>query len=258
MVWAGGPLGSNLTPPHDILTKGIAPHLPSGEGSERIRAIMEASATFLPHLPANRARVAAGHRPANSVWIWGQGTRPKLPPLSDRFPLHGSVISAVDLVKGLGLCAGLRIVDVPGATGTLDTDFEGKAAAAIAEFASGQDYVYLHVEAPDECGHRHEVDGKVRSIEYIDDRVAAPLLDWLERNRGERDEEYRVLVLPDHPTPLTLRTHTSDPVPFLLFASDRPESVRSADAYDEESCARTGVFVAEGHTLFGSFVEGTL
>jgi len=258
MVWSGGPLETRLTPPHDILTRRIAAYLPEGPGSERIRILMETSAGFLEELPANRARVAAGHRPANSVWIWGQGTRPKVPPLADRYPLRGSVISAVDLVKGLGICAGLRVVEVPGATGTLDTDFEGKAAAAIAEFASGQDYVYLHVEAPDECGHRHEVDGQVRSIECIDGRVAAPLLDWLERNRVATGEEYRVLVLPDHPTPLALRTHTSDPVPFLLFASDRVGTERAATAYDEEACARTGCFVAEGHTLFGSFVEGTL
>jgi 2,3-bisphosphoglycerate-independent phosphoglycerate mutase len=256
MVWKGGPLDTLLTPPHDILTKVVGPFLPSGEGADRIRAIMEASAGILPGLPLNLTRVAAGHRPASSVWIWGQGTRPRMPPLSERYPIRGSVISAVDLVKGLGICAGLRVVDVPGATGTLDTDFDGKAAAAIREFASGQDYVYLHVEAPDECGHRHEVDGKVRAIERIDACIAAPLLAWLERNRADTGTAYRILVLPDHPTPLTLRTHTGDPVPFLLHASDREEKTRVAERYDEAACARTGYQVAEGHALFGSFVEG--
>ena len=257
MVWRGGPLDSTLTPPHDILTKSIAPHLPVGSGSERILKIMEDSAVMLPDHPVNLARLAAGKRPANSIWIWGQGTRPKMPPLSDRYPLKGSVISAVDLVKGLGICAGLRIVEVPGATGTVDTDFAGKADAAIREFADGQDYVYLHVEAPDECGHRHEVDGKVLSIERIDTDIASPLFSWLESHRRDTGEDYRILVLPDHPTPLTLRTHTSDPVPFILYSSDRTEDARTSERYDELSCAETGYRVEHGHRLFGSFVEGT-
>ncbi len=257
MVWKGGPLDSLLTPPHDILTKIIGPHLPSGPGSELLLSFMEDSAALLPEHAVNRARVSAGKRSANSIWIWGQGTRPRMPPLSDRYPIRGSVISAVDLVKGLGICAGLRIVEVPGATGTLETDFAGKAAAAMKEFASGQDYVYLHVEAPDECGHRHEVDGKVHSIERIDAEIASPLLAWLETNRERTGEDYRVLVLPDHPTPLSLRTHTGDPVPFLLYSSDRTEESRTAGRYDEMSCSGTGYHVDQGHGLFDSFVKGT-
>ncbi len=258
MVWKGGPKDCVLVPPHDILTCGIAPHLPAGPGADRLLRMMEASVKILSDHPVNRKRVAAGLRPANAAWIWGQGTRPKVEPIADLFGLRGSVISAVDLVKGLGILAGLRVVDVPGATGTLETDFAGKRDAAIAEFASGQDYVYLHVEAPDECGHRHEVDRKVESIERIDAELAAPLFAWLERNRAETGQEYRILVLPDHPTPLPLRTHTADPVPFVWHDSARPDAARgrAAERYDEASCAATGYFVEEGHTLFGRFVAG--
>lgn len=254
MIWKNGPLELGLVPPHDILTRRIGEHLPTGQGAELLLDMMSASAGFLPGHPVNKARSKRQLNQANSIWIWGQGTRPDLPDLSEVYHLKGSVISAVDLVNGLGICAGLRVVDVPGATGNIHTNFQGKAEAAVAEFERGQDYVYLHVEAPDECGHRAEIENKVRSIELIDQKIIGPVWQYLESHRQTVGEDYRILVLPDHPTPLALRTHTSDPVPFACFGSDQREHLPAA-AYDEESCRQTGYYLEEGHELFARFVR---
>lgn len=254
MIWHQGPLESSLVPPHDILTRPITHYLPSGSGAERLSAMMRRSTVFLPSHPVNQARVRRGLRPANAIWIWGQGTLPRLPVLADRFQIRGSVISAVDLVNGLGLCAGLHVVDVPGVTGNIHTNFDGKAQAAIDEFERGQDYVYLHVEAPDECGHRAEVDNKVRSIELIDQKIIGPVWDYLERKRQSSGEDYRLLLLPDHPTPLSLRTHTSDPVPFAVYSSDQRDQMPAA-AYDESSCAASGLLLTHGHELLVHLIQ---
>ncbi len=248
MVWKKGPLESGLVPPHDILTRQIGDYLPTGAGADRLLNMMKESSRFLAEHPVNKARVRRYLKPANTAWIWGQGTLPQLPVLADRYQIKGSVISAVDLVNGLGICAGLHVVDVPGATGNIHTNFEGKAEAAIHEFSRGQDYVYLHVEAPDECGHRAEVENKVKSIELIDQHIVGPVWEYLERQRQETGEDYRLLLLPDHPTPLTLRTHTSDPVPFAIYSSDRRDHLPAA-AYDELSCEQTGYRLDQGHTL---------
>jgi len=257
MIWKGGPLDGLLVPPHDILTRKIRSHLPGGPGSESILAMMTDSAAILQDHPVNQARRKRGLNPANSIWIWGQGSRPQLPPLAERLGLQGSVISAVDLIYGLGICAGLHIVEVPGVTGNIHTNFKGKAAAAIAEFKRGQDYVYLHVEAPDECGHRAEIENKVKAIERIDADIIGPVWSWLEQNRQDTGEDFRMLVMPDHPTPLDLRTHTSDPVPFALYSSDAISS-RPAAAYDESSCAATGYFIEQGYSFFERIVRGNL
>lgn len=254
LIWKHGLKEMHLVPPHDILTRRIGDYLPAGEGAERLLQMMEKSITFLPEHPVNKARVKRQLRPASSIWIWGQGTKPQLPDLAATYELKGSVISAVDLIQGLGICAGLRVVEVPGATGNIHTNFDGKAQAAIHEFASGQDYVYLHVEAPDECGHRAEVDNKVRSIELIDQKIIGPVWAWLENNRLRTGEDYRILLLPDHPTPLTLRTHTGDPVPFVCYSSNGRD-VLPAVAYDEENCRRTGYFLENGPELFDRFVR---
>lgn len=257
MIWQGGPLDGILVPPHDILTREIRTYLPAGPGSDRILNMMSRSTAFLHDHPVNQARRKRGLNPANSIWIWGQGSKPQLPLLADKLGLRGSVISAVDLIYGLGICAGLHIVEVPGVTGNIHTNFKGKAEAAIAEFSRGQDYVYLHVEAPDECGHRAEIDNKVKAIERIDQDIIGPVWTWLEHNRSVTGEDYRMLVMPDHPTPLALRTHTSDPVPFALYSSDGIIS-RPADAYDESSCAKTGYFIEQGYRFFERFVQGNL
>ncbi len=255
LIWKQGPLDVRLVPPHDILTRRIGEYLPAGDRAERILRMMTGSAEFLPTNPVNQARVKRQLNPANSIWIWGQGTRPELPDLAGLHHLKGSVISAVDLVQGLGICAGLHVVDVPGVTGNIHTNFDGKAQAAIDEFERGQDYVYLHVEAPDECGHRAEIANKVRSIELIDRKIIGPVWEYLEAKRHMDGEDYRLLVLPDHPTPLQLRTHTSDPVPFAFFGSDRADLL-PATAYDEESCRQTGFYLDAGYELFERFVNG--
>lgn len=242
LVWRGGQGGGQLTPPHDISGRPIREYLPKGSNSEALLSLMERSRAILRDHPVNRARQARGLRPANSCWFWGEGTKPALSSFSEKYGLQGAVISAVDLIKGIALCAGLESIDVPGATGNVHTNFEGKAQAAI-DALERVDFLYLHVEAPDEAGHRHEVENKVRAIELIDQKLIRPVLGAL-RQKGE---PFRVLLLPDHPTPLTIRTHTADPVPFVLYRSDMARN--GVQRYTEASAAQTGLFVPQGHTL---------
>ncbi len=250
MVWKNGPLDLELTPPHDISDRVIAEHLPRGEGSELLLSLMQESNRFLPSHPVNLARVQRGLRPATSLWFWGHGTKPALPLFADKYGLRGSVIAAVDLTKGIGVCAGLRMVNVPGATGNIHTDFRGKARAALKELEDGQDFVYIHVEAPDEAGHRGELETKIKAIEEIDEKVIGELLSGLERLG-----RYRLMVLPDHPTPLAVRTHTAEEVPFVIFDSAKQhKSERSA--YDEASARSTGLRVEKGYELMDWFIRG--
>jgi 2,3-bisphosphoglycerate-independent phosphoglycerate mutase len=253
LIWKNGPVSMQLVPPHDILTRRIGDYLPTGEGADRLLDMMVQSSAFLPGHPVNKARCRRQLRPATSIWIWGQGTKPQMPDIATAYKLKGSVISAVDLVNGLGICAGLRVVEVPGVTGNIHTNFDGKAQAAIDEFTHGQDYVYLHVEAPDECGHRAEIENKVRSIELIDQKIIGPVWAYLEEHRQKTGEDYRILVMPDHPTPLTLRTHTGDPVPFACYSSDGRDQCPAA-AYDEASCGQTGYYLANGPEMFERFI----
>ena len=249
MVWQNGALDVNLTPPHDISERKINGHLPRGPRSEILLRLMVESSRFLPSHPVNQARVQRGLRPATSLWFWGQGKKPTLPSFNDKFGLTGSVISAVDLTKGLGICAGLKAVQVPGATGNITTNFIGKARVAIAELQEGRDFVYIHVEAPDEAGHRGELDTKVKSIEEIDEKVIGLLLEEL-----EQFEDYRMMVLPDHPTPLSVRTHTSEEVPFLIYQKSQPIQ-GSKEGYNEKSAQNSGLYVAEGHLLMDYFLR---
>ncbi len=250
VVWHGGPPGSDLTPPHDISGRKIGGHLPEGPGREVIRDLMERSLAILKDHPVNLARIAAGKRPANAIWFWGEGRKPDLPSFASRFGLEGAVISAVDLVKGIAVCAGLKAVAVPGATGTIHTNFEGKAEAALDELRAGMGFVYVHLEAPDECGHQGDIAGKVRSIELIDEKIVRRIRSGLDGLGGR----YRIMVLPDHPTPIARRTHTPEPVPFLIFDSARPGG-RSGTAFDEAAAAATGLYLPEGHELMGRFLE---
>jgi len=254
MIWKNGPLGLGCTPPHDILEKRIGSYLPAGVGADFITGLMVNSYDLLKDHPVNIARKNRGLRPANSIWLWGEGRKPALSGFCEKFGLsRGSVISAVDLIKGIGLCAGLKSVDVPGATGTIDTNYDGKAQAAIDEFESGADFVYVHIEAPDECGHRHEIENKVRAIELIDEKIAAPLFKYLD----EKYPDYAIMVLPDHPTPLSLRTHTNEPVPYLIYRKEGGKAVLlgSGRPYNEITAKDTGLFIEEGYRLMERFIR---
>ena len=214
LVWSNGnPHPGVLTPPHDITGKVITDYIPKGEAVDELYDLMKKSYDLLKDHPVNQARIARGKRPANSIWLWGEGTKPLLDNFSEKFGIKGSMISAVDLLKGIAICAGMNSVDVDGATGYLDTNFDGKCKAAIEEFKNGADLVYIHVEAPDECGHRGEIENKVKAIEMIDEHILGPVVEFL---KGYDD--FAVLVCPDHPTPLSIRTHTSTPVPYLIYA----------------------------------------
>lgn len=253
MIWEGGPNRWRLTPPHDIIGKQINPYLPSGEESGVLFTMMEKSFPLLKDQEINRDRVSRGLNPANSIWIWGEGTRSALPAFNDKYGLRGAVISAVDLIKGIAYCAGMKVIKVEGATGDIDTNYAGKAEAALAALDSGEDLVFIHIEAPDECGHQARVKQKVKSIELIDRLVVRAVREGLDRRCGE----YSLLILPDHATPLSLRTHTSDPVPFLLYRSSEPRPVNLEQKFTEEGAARTGLLVEEGHHLMDLFLTGT-
>ncbi|MDK2933135.1 MAG: 2,3-bisphosphoglycerate-independent phosphoglycerate mutase [Clostridiales bacterium] len=252
MVWKNGPYDFELTPPHDILEKKIADYLPKGLHKEVILAMMEKSYELLKDHPINQKRIQKGLKPANSIWIWGEGKKPALSSFYDKYHLKGAVISAVDLIKGIGICAGLKSIDVEGATGNIHTNFLGKAYAAVEVLKKGHDFVYVHIEAPDECGHRCEIDNKVKAIEFIDQQVVKIIKEELDKS----DDDYSIMILPDHPTPLNLRTHTSDPVPFLIYKSNvKKES--PANTYNEFSAGQTGIYFTEGHKLMDYFLNAS-
>ncbi len=210
--------------------------------------MMVRSYDLLKDHPINKARVAKGLNPANSIWLWGEGVRKELSPFTQKYGLKGSMISAVDLLKGIGKFSGMNVVEVPNVTGYIDTNFEGKAKAAIDELKNGQDFVYVHMEAPDECGHRHEIENKKKSLEIIDKVVLGPVLEALDEY-----DDYKLMILPDHPTPLSLRTHTNDPVPFLIY--QKSKDVEGVDEFTEESAKSTGLFLENGPEIMNYFIN---
>lgn len=249
LVWSNGnPHPGVLTPPHDITGKVITDYIPKGEAVDELYDLMKKSYDLLKDHPVNQARIARGKRPANSIWLWGEGTKPLLDNFSEKFGIKGSMISAVDLLKGIAICAGMNSVDVDGATGYLDTNFDGKCKAAIEEFKKGADLVYIHVEAPDECGHRGEIENKVKAIEMIDEHILAPVVEFL---RGYDD--FAVLVCPDHPTPLSIRTHTSTPVPYLIYDS-KNEIDSGVKVFCEKEARETGNYIEKGFTMMNYFL----
>lgn len=247
LIWHGGTteLG-NMTPPHDITGKVIGPHLSTAETARPLLEMMEKSFDLLNDHPVNKARVAAGRRPANCIWLWGEGKRPALQPFEALYGIKGGMVSAVDLLKGIANCAGMEVAEVPGATGYIDTDFEGKAKAAL-DLLTRNDLVYVHFEAPDECGHRNEPENKVKAIEMIDSRVLPILEEGLEQY-----EDYKILLLPDHPTPIVTRTHASDPVPYLLYQKSAPKT--GVDSINEETAKATGIYMENGPAMMPHFL----
>lgn len=236
-------VGSDLTPPHDITGKPIKRHLPTGVLGDLFTDLMVKSYDLLKDHPINLKRIAEGKNPANSIWLWGEGTKPSLPDFEAKTGVKGAVISAVDLLKGIGKGAGMEVIEVKGATGNVNTDFAAKGKAAI-DALSRVDYVYIHVEAPDESGHQGNLKDKIYSIEKIDSDIVGPVMAYLK----DCGEAYHVLVCPDHPTPIATRTHSADPIPYLIYKSDC-EVKSGVDTYDEETAKSTGIFVEEGYTL---------
>lgn len=241
LVYDDGPEELVAYPPHDIMGESVAAHLPAGAGQEKIRALMQAAEPILAASPVNAARIARGEKPANAIWLWGSGRALSLETFNQRYGLNGGVISAVDLVRGIGKSAGLEVIDVPGITGYLDTNYEGKAEYALAALEHS-DFVYVHVEAPDEAGHNGDPAAKVQAIEDFDARVVAPILDGL-----ARIGECRILMTPDHRTPIALRTHSREPVPFVLWGTGaEPDQMV---AYGEQAAERGSMQVDHGHLL---------
>ena len=250
MVWKKGDADMECTPPHDILEKEISGYLPSGRGENVLRELMMKSVVLLDGHPVNKKRIENGKKPASSIWLWGQGRKPQLPAYKDKYGISGALVSAVDLTKGLGICAGLEVLNVPGATGWLDTNYAGKTEHALGALEK-VDFVYLHVEAPDEAGHSGSCKNKLKAIEDFDAFVVGPILKGLE----ERFREYRVLLLPDHATPVKIRTHTDEPVPFVIYDS-REKKNNEGISYEESiTCRNDIVVVEEGHRLMDYFIK---
>ncbi|MBQ8011544.1 MAG: cofactor-independent phosphoglycerate mutase [Oscillospiraceae bacterium] len=249
LIWDNGTTDvGTLTPPHDITGKPIKEYIPNHPNAEKLYDLMKKSYDLLKDHPLNLERIKNGKRPANSIWLWGEGVRAQLDDFKEKYGLKGSMISAVDLLKGIGKFAGMNVVKVDGVTGYIDTNFEGKAQAAIEEFKNGQDFVYIHVEAPDECGHRNEIDNKVKAISIIDKTILGPVTEYL-RSQGD----FKVLVTPDHATPLSLMTHTNDPIPFFIY--DSTKECEGVDGFCERTAKETGLFIQPGYTIMGNFAK---
>ena len=252
MVWKNGEYELECVPPHDIIGKEITGYLPVGKGEDIIRNLMTMSVAVLEGHPVNKKRISEGKLPANSIWLWGQGRKPDISTFREKYGVSGALVSAVDLTKGLGIYAGFEILKVPGVTGYLDTNYMGKAEYAL-KALDKHDFVYIHVEAPDEAGHGGNYRDKIRAIEDFDALVVGTVM------RGARSfEQYRILLMPDHPTPVEVRTHTADPVPFVIYdstdAKDNP-----GVTFDESITERDGIVVIEeGHRLMDYFIKGAL
>lgn len=252
MLWHKGETSAECTPPHDITGKEITDYLPLGAGGEYLATLMRRSVDILSSHEVNKKRAAEGKGIANSIWLWGQGRKPRMSKFRDKFGIDGALVSAVDLTKGLGICAGLDVLKVPNVTGYLDTNYVGKAEYSL-EALEKVDFVYIHVEAPDEAGHMGKLKEKIKAIEDFDALVVGTVMRGLRAFDG-----YRVLVMPDHPTPIELRTHTADPVPFILFDSKNRQDNPGA-TYDESILTANGaVRLEKGHELMDFLISGAL
>ena len=248
LIWKNVDDKYNFARPHDIIGRRIGEYLPDEANGKEFLEFMRKSCEILENHPLNIERKKKGKLPANSLWLWSPGKPLSLPSFNEKFGLRGTVISAVDLIKGIGICADMESIDVEGATGTANTNYEGKARATIEAFKSGSDLVYLHFEGPDEHGHRGEPDVKTKSIEYIDKYALSPILEYLE-NCGE---DFGIMILPDHPTPVRIRTHSPEPVPYIIYSSKN--SNNGITNFNEFSCA-SGKYFADGFELMQYFID---
>jgi 2,3-bisphosphoglycerate-independent phosphoglycerate mutase len=248
LVWKGGGPVVETTPPHDITGQATAQYLPKGKGAGEVIELMLKSREVLEDHPANRTRGEKGKKKATSIWLWGQGGKPAMKPLTEKFSLRGGMISAVDLLNGLAVYAGLDTLKVEGATGYIDTNYAGKAEKALAALRE-RDFVFVHVEAPDEMGHEGNAEGKVRAIEDFDEKVVGTILKEI-GNLGD----FRVLVLSDHPTPVAKKTHVSDPSPFAVLSSMASDNLKNGAGYSEESARQSGIVVSPGWQLMEGFI----
>ncbi len=250
LVWSGISPNYSFERPHDNLGKVIGDKLPRVcDGGEQFLDFMKKGYAVLKDHPVNKARIAAGKKPANSPWLWSPGTRPALPSFSEKWGVKASVISAVDLIKGIGKCAGMEVINVDGATGNYHTNYTGKANAAIDAYKRGQEFVYVHVEAPDECGHRGELENKILSIGKIDELILSPILEYFK----ECGEDFAILVLPDHPTPLEIRTHSHEAVPYFLY--DSRNEVSGVSHFTEKTCEAQNDYTPDGSTLLSEMIR---
>lgn len=250
LVVDNGKESDGCTPPHDITGKPIKEYLPKGDAGIKYLELMKKSYELLNNHPVNLKRVKDGKRPANSVWFWGEGTKPALENFEIKTGLKGVMISAVDLLKGIGKVAGMKVIEVDGATGNYDTNFIGKAQACLDALKDGCDFVYIHMEAPDECGHHGDLENKIFSIEQIDEKVVGKILNDL----NAKGEEYSLLIMPDHPTPISTMTHCADPVPFMIYRSNANIN-NGAEAYTESEAEKTGLKINSGVELMQRFLQ---
>ena len=251
LVWRNAAGSPQTTPPHDIPGKAIAPNLPSGDFAVEVNDLMRRVAEVLKDHPVNARRLADNKKQANSIWLWGQGRKPQIVPLTQKYDLKGGMISAVDLLNGLGINAGLKPLRVEGATGYIDTNYEGKANMAL-DALNFMDFVFLHLEAPDEMGHEGNAEGKIKAIEFFDEKIVGTILN----NIGKLGD-YRILVLSDHPTPIDLKTHVGDPSPFAVLSSRKEENLAAGRPFTEAAARESGILVSPGHLLMDKFIRGS-
>lgn len=247
LVWSNGPEFAETTPPHDIVDQKIDRHLPKGEGGEDIFSLIMKSWKILKSHPVNIRRMSEGKRPANSIWLWGQGKAPLMKPITEKYNLSGAIISAVDLLKGIGIYAGLDVAHVDGATGYIDTDYTAKARKAL-EVLRDKDFVFVHVEAPDEMGHEGNAEGKIKAIEEFDMKVVGTVMEGLRKM-----SPYRLMILSDHPTPISRKTHVNDPSPFVVFSSEG-DNIRNGESFSEKAARKAGILVLPGFLLMEYFI----
>ena len=248
-VWRDAPSSPETTAPHDITGKTIESYLPHGDSSQEINSIMQRAGKILINHPVNVQRQKAGKKQANSIWLWGQGKKPQIVPLTQKYSLQGGMISAVDLLKGIGIIAGLKVFPVEGATGYIDTNYEGKAKMAL-DILNFMDFVFVHLEAPDEMGHEGNTAGKIQAIELFDEKIVGPIL-----NKIGSFGDYRLIVLSDHPTPIDLKTHVGDPSPFAVLSSRKEENKAAGLPFNEINAKESSILISPGHLLMEKFIR---